>query len=267
MSTDECTGTAVVGCGVRIAYRLDGPAGAPALVLANSLGTTLRLWDAQVPRFAARYRLVRYDMRGHGQSDVPAGPYSLEQLGGDLLALLDALDIAEASICGLSLGGLVGQWVAVEHPARVRSLILANTAARIGSVASWDERIAAVHTGGMAAIRDAAVARFLSEGFRRAHPAETRAVAAMLESTPPEGYVAACGALREADLRAVVGNIRARTLVLGGTRDESTPTAQARALAAAIPNSELTIFAGAAHLSNVEMGDTFTSRVLAFLDA
>ena len=160
--------------GVRLAYRADGPEEAPALVFSNSLGMDLRMWDSQLAAFAGRFRVVRYDSRGHGRSDVPAGPYTLERLGRDLLALLDALETERAHICGLSLGGITAQWLAVYHPQRVVRAVFANTAARIGSEASWDERVAAVRAGGLRSIR---IERVMQEprAATAIHPPASRA--------------------------------------------------------------------------------------------
>lgn len=250
--------------GLRLAYRVEGAADAPALVFSNSLGADLRMWDAQAAALRARFRIVRYDTRGHGQSGVPDDPATIAQLGGDLLALLDHLAIAQANICGLSLGGLTALWLATEHPDRVARLVLANTAARIGSVESWEARSAAVEAGGLEAVREAVVGRFLSAEFRRRQPAMTARVSAMLTSTPPAGYLAACAALREADLRAIVPTIRVPTLIIAGAWDESTPPRQAEELHAALPGSELVVLP-AAHLSNIEQPERFTAAVLAFL--
>ncbi len=163
-----------VADGVRLAYRIDGPDHAPTIVMLNSLGTDLRMWDPQVALLSHTLRIVRYDCRGHGSSDVPAGPYTLERLGLDLLALFDRLGIEQAYICGLSLGGMVALWFAASYPDRVVRAVFANTAARIGTQESWNARIEAVRTGGMRAVRDMALARFLSEGFRRKHPEVVR---------------------------------------------------------------------------------------------
>jgi 3-oxoadipate enol-lactonase len=238
--------------GVRLAYRVDGPATAPALVLSNSLDLDRRMWQPQIAALARRFRVVRYDQRGHGRSSVPAGPYTLDRLGGDLLALVDALQVGRAHICGISLGGLVAQWLAVRHPDRVDRVILANTGARIGTEAGWDDRIRRVHAGGMEAIRDLVVGRFLSAPFRQVHPDIVRWVGDLLVATAPEGYVATCEALRAAGLRGEVGAIRAPTLVMAGGLDESTPGDHSHALHAAIAGSKLVILPDAAHLSNVE---------------
>lgn len=252
--------------GARLRYRDEGPRDAPIVVFSNSLGTDLRMWEPQARDLAGRFRVVRYDTRGHGRSDAPPGPYSLAQLGGDLLALLDALRIERAHVCGLSLGGMTALWLAAEHPARVARAVFANTAARIGSDDSWNARIALVRTGGMAAVREFAVPRFLSAAFRASHPNLAHQIGAMLEATPPGGYIACCAALRDADLHDVIGRIAAPTLVVGGALDESTPPAQARALHAAIAGSELVIFPDTAHLSNIERAEGFTERLRDFCE-
>jgi 3-oxoadipate enol-lactonase len=251
--------------GLRLAYRVDGPAAAPALVFSNSLGTDWRMWDAQAAALAGRFRVVRYDTRGHGQSGIPAAPATIDQLGQDLLALLDHLQIGQAQVCGLSLGGLTALWLAARHPARVTRLVLADTAARIGSTAGWEARIAAVRAGGMEAVRDAVDARFLSAGFRARRPDVTQAISAMLTGTDPVGYIAACAALRDANLRAAVPTIRVPALIIVGALDESTPPADAQALHAALAGSELRILPDTAHLANIEQPDAFTAALLAFL--
>jgi 3-oxoadipate enol-lactonase len=255
----------IVGDNTRLAYRLDGPSDAPVVVLVNSLGTDYRMWEPQVPALAEQFRVLRFNTRGHGTSDVPPAPYTLDRLGQDVLDLFRALGVERAHICGLSLGGLIAQWLAIQHPGRVDRVVLANTAARIGDAATWSARIDAVRTGGMAAIRDAVVARFLSEGFRQRQPAVAARVAGMLDATPPEGYIGACAALRDADLRARVGGIRPPTLVIAGELDEATPPAQAEALRAAIPASRCLIIPNVAHLSNLEAPETFTRATLEHL--
>lgn len=251
---------------VRLRYRDEGPREAPAIVFSNSLGTDLRMWAPQARTLAGGFRVVRYDTRGHGRSDAPPDPYTLDQLGGDLLALLDALDIAHAHVCGLSLGGMTALWLAAHHPERIARAVFANTAARIGSQESWEARIALVREGGMAAVREMAVPRFFSAAFRAQHPDLTRRIGAMLESTPPDGYIGCCEALRDADLHAALARIAAPSLVIGGALDESTPPAQAHALHAALPASELLIFPDTAHLSNLEQAEPFTARLRTFFD-
>jgi 3-oxoadipate enol-lactonase len=254
-----------VADGVRLAYRIDGPDNAPTIVMLNSLGTDMRMWDPQVALLSHNLRIVRYDCRGHGSSDVPAGPYTIERFGLDLLALFDTLRIERAYICGLSLGGMVALWFAGRYPDRVVRAVLANTAARIGTQESWNARIDAVRTGGMRAVRDMVLARFLSEGFRRKHPEVVRNLGEMLEATHPRGYMEACAALCEADLRAALTVIHIPSLIIAGGLDESTPLSQSRELHAAITGSELVVLRKAAHLSNVEQPEEFSRAVLAFL--
>lgn len=251
--------------GLTLSYRLDGPAGAPAVVFSNSLGTDLHMWDAQVEALADCFGVVRYDTRGHGGSGVAVSPTTLKRLGGDLLALLDHLDLLQAHVCGLSLGGLTAQWLAIYHPHRVERIVLSNTAARIGSVESWDARIAAVAAGGMDVIADAVLARFFSPDFRAANPETVRAYRSTLEATDPAGYTACCAALREADLRPLAGRIAAPTLVIAGELDESTPPEQARELHGLIAGSELVILDGAAHLASVEQPETCSALLRHFL--
>ncbi len=251
--------------GLRIAYRIDGPDSADSVVLVNSLGGDLRMWDPQMASLASHFRVVRYDSRGHGQSDVSIGPVTIDRLGADLVALLDHLNLERAHLCGLSLGGLTALWVAAYHRDRVARAVFANTAARLGSTQSWDERMHAVREGGIAAIRDAVVGRFLGAWFREAHPDVTRRIGDMLEATPPAGYLAACAALRDADLRDVVSRIRAPSLIIAGELDESAPLPQSEELHAAIVGSELVVLPGAAHLTNVEQAEEFTRVVSTFL--
>lgn len=252
--------------GVRLAYRVDGPDDAPTIVMVNSLGLDLRMWDPQVALLSRNLHIVRYDCRGHGASDVPAGPYTIERLGLDLLALLDTLRIERAHVCGLSLGGMVALWFAANYPDRISHTVFANTAARIGTQEIWNTRTEAVRTGGMNAVRDAVLARFFSEGFRRRHPEVVRQIGEMIEATNPTGYIGACAALRDADLRETIPTIHVPSLILAGELDEATPPSQSQELHAAITGSELVVLREAAHLSNVEQPEKFSKCILAFLD-
>jgi 3-oxoadipate enol-lactonase len=252
------------GAGLRLHFQLDGPAGAPVLVLSNSLGTDLHMWDPQMSALAQDYRVLRYDTRGHGKSSVLPGQYTVAQLGSDVIALLDSLDIRKAHFCGLSMGGMTGLWLGANHPARLRSLALCNTAAKIGTADSWNERIATVRREGMHAVVAAVLERWFTPGFREREPATVAWVAAMLESTPPEGYAANCAAVRDMDQRDQLSRIAARTLVIVGAHDTSTPPQDGRAVASAIPGSRL-VELDAAHLSNIERGAEFTAALTAFL--
>lgn len=247
---------------LKLQYTVDGAEDAPPLVLLNSLGTNLHMWDAQVKLLSPALRLIRYDNRGHGKSEVPTGPCTIEQYAGDVLALLDTLGLERAHICGLSLGGVIAQWLAIYHPERVISVTLANTTPRIGTVEIWDQRIAGVQELGLAGIQEAVIARFLSAAFRQRDPEETERIRSMLLACTPTGYIAACWSLRELDLWSQVRSIHRPTLTIASELDESTPADQMRALHAAIPGSQFVHFPGVAHLSNIERPEALSACVL-----
>jgi 3-oxoadipate enol-lactonase len=250
---------------VQLAYQVEGADNAPPLLFLNSLGTNLRMWEPQVAALVGDFRIIRSDIRGHGLSAVPPGPYSVDRLGLDVLALLDALLIDRAHICGLSLGGLIALWLAARYPERVRSAIFANTGARIGTREGWNARIAAVQAGGMAAVREMVLARFFSTGFRAAHPDVVAGVGAMLDTTDPAGYSAACAAVRDAHLKPLIPGISVPALIITGALDVSTRPLQSEELHGAIQGSKLVVFHEAAHLSNLEQPAMFTSAVRRFL--
>ena len=248
-------------------YQLDGPHGAPVLVLSNSLGTDLGMWDTQIPAFAEHFQVLRYDTRGHGQSLVSEGPYSIEQLGHDVLALLDALHIEKAHFCGLSMGGLIGQWLGINAGSRLRSLVVCNTAAKIGEPAVWNPRIETVLREGqtaMVALRDASIARWFTPEYAQANPDQAKRITDMLAATSPQGYAANCAAVRDADFRDQLGAIDVPTLVIAGTEDAVTPPSGGHFIQARVPGAQYAEFY-AAHLSNVQAGDAFSQRVLEFL--
>jgi 3-oxoadipate enol-lactonase len=247
--------------GVGLHYTLDGPPGAPVLVLAHGLGLALGMWDAQARALAAHARVLRYDARGHGGSSVPAGAASIDDLGRDVLALLDHLGIARAHFCGSSLGGMTGMWLGIHAPQRIASLVLANTAPQIGARAMWDTRIATVEAKGMTAISDAAIARWFTPAFIARAPAAVARLKATFERTPATGYASCCAANRDADLSHAVDRIRgATTLVISGTHDAATPPAHGQWTAKRIFGAGYVELA-TAHLSNVEMPDVFTGLV------
>lgn len=252
---------------VRLAFRVDGRERGPSLVFVNSLGTDLHMWDAQATSLGEHFQVLRYDCRGHGQSTVGGDTTSLDQLGSDLVSLLDHLGIQRAHVCGLSLGGLVAQWLTIHRPARVERAIFANTAARLGSRESWDERIAMVRARGMRGVSQMVVDRFLGPECRAECPSLAQRIEAMVEATPPDGYVAACVALRDADLRAEVRRIDTPVLVIVSDLDASTPAWQGEELHHAIAGSERATILGAAHLSNVVRPEEFNSLVSHFLGA
>ena len=248
-------------------YQLDGPVGAPVLVLSNSLGTDLHMWDLQIPAFTEHFRVLRFDTRGHGESLVTEGPYCIEQLGRDVIALLDALDIPRAHFCGLSMGGLIGQWLGIHAGARLHKLVVCNTAAKIGEPSVWNPRIETVlHDGAaaMAGLRDASIARWFTADYAQAHPNQAKRITDMLAATSPQGYAANCAAVRDADFRDQLGAIRVPTLVIAGTEDAVTPPSGSHFIQEHVAGAEYAEFY-AAHLSNVQAGDAFSQRVLAFL--
>jgi 3-oxoadipate enol-lactonase len=248
-----------------IAYRVDGPNDAPAIVFINSLGTDHKLWDAQADALVRDYRLVRYDFCGHGASEPPPGPVSIASFGEDMLALLDHLSIERAHICGCSLGGMIALWAAAERPARVARVVLANTGARIGTVERWTARIDTVRREGMAGVVESVIARFFSADFRERDPEAVARIAAMLGAVDPRGYIAACTALRDADLRGIAQKVRAPTLVVAGALDAATPPSMAEELQASIGGSRLVIIEDAAHLTNIERSDEFNAVLVDFL--
>lgn len=264
MTSETSRITLLDGC--RLAYRLDGPEGAPVLVLANSLGTNLELWAPQLASFASRFRVLRYDMRGHGGSDVPPGAYSLDRLGRDVVELLDGLGISRAHFCGVSLGGMVGQWLGVQAPERLERLILANTAAYLGPPSGWQTRIRLVLTEGMEAITENLLQRWFTPSFLATGSPEVERLRVMLLGTPATGYAGCCAAIRDMDLRPMSGLIQVPTQVILGTQDPATPPAMAEALARAMPRPPKVVRLEAAHLSNIEQPDGFNRAVLGFLE-
>lgn len=248
----------------QINYEWVGAEHLPVLIFSNSLGTNLHMWDGQTEEFTKHFRLLRYDTRGHGQSEVTPGPYTIEQLSWDVVHLLDVLKLDPVFYCGLSMGGMTGIFLGANAPDRFHKLVLCNTAAKIGTPETWNARIQAVQAGGMKAVAGAVIERWFTPGFRSSHPAETQAVRAMLEAANPQGYIANCAAVRDMDQRQTLGNIRVPCLALTGTHDPATTPADARFLAESIPGAAYAEFS-AAHLSNIEARDDFNRRVLQFL--
>ncbi|MBB3104630.1 3-oxoadipate enol-lactonase [Azomonas macrocytogenes] len=248
-------------------YRFDGPNDAPVLLLSNSLGTNLSMWDVQIPAFSEHLRVLRYDTRGHGGSLVTPGAYSIDQLGRDVLAMLDALKIQTFNFCGLSMGGLIGQWLGINAGERLDKLVLCNTGAKIGTDEIWNERIDSVQAGGghaMRNLRDASIGRWFTPAFAEAKPEDAGAIADMIAATSPQGYAANCAAVRDADFREQIGTITAPTLIVCGSHDPVTTLEHGRFMQERIPGAQL-IELETAHLSNVEARDDFTHPVLAFL--
>jgi 3-oxoadipate enol-lactonase len=252
--------------GFRIHYFPAGAADLPVLLFSNSLGTNLSMWNPQLPVFEKQFRVLRYDTRGHGQSSLTPGPYSIEQLGKDVLNLLDALKLDRVHFCGLSMGGMIGMWLAMNAPERLNKLVLCNTGAKIGNAEGWNARIETVRKGGMKSVAGGVIERWFTPAFRAKAPEEVAAIQNILENTQAEGYVANCAAVRDFDARETISAIRAPTLVIAGGHDQATPPADGRFLADKISGARYAELA-AAHLSNIEDRDHFNQEVSAFLAA
>jgi 3-oxoadipate enol-lactonase len=256
--------TITTGDGCRIAYRFDGTEDGPVLLLSNSLGTSMAMWEPQMAAFASRCRVLRYDSRGHGASDAPVGAYSMDRLGRDVLELLDALGLETVDFCGLSLGGMVGQWLGIRAPHRLRRLILANTSAYMGPPAGWDSRIAMVRGDGMAKLADASIARWFTPDFPAGHAKAVEPIRQMLLATDPAGYIGCCAAIRDMDMRRLAQLIAIPTLLIGGSQDPATPVEDSAYLLRQLKSADLVTLSGA-HLSNVECPTAFAEACLEFL--
>jgi 3-oxoadipate enol-lactonase len=251
---------------VRLHYLLEGTPGAPVLVLSNSLGTDLSMWEPQMPALLEKFQVLRYDGRGHGQSTVTPGPYSIGQLAGDVAALMDYLEIGRAHFCGLSMGGMIGMWLGTNLGRRLDRLVLSNTAAKIGTAEGWNARIARVQTEGMAAVVPGIVDIWFTKNFQNTAQVQVGRVRDMLLASPPQGYVANCAAVRDMDQRDAIGGVAVPTLVIAGRHDTSTPPEAGRFVADKIKGARF-VELNAAHLSNWEVAQAFTSQLVSFLDS
>jgi 3-oxoadipate enol-lactonase len=247
---------------VYLHHLLEGPEDAPVLVMANSLGTTLRMWDDQVPELRERFRLLRYDHRGHGGSSVPPGPYEIEDLARDALALFDRLGIDRFSFCGLSIGGMVGMWLASEVPERVEHLALCCTSALLGPRELWDERIKVASGQGMDALVESVIERWFTPEFFSSNPEKVEKAARMLRETDPEGYAGCCAAIRDMDLRSRLPRITAPTLVIAGAEDPATPPEHGEHIRDSIPGARFDVVKNVSHLANIERPEAVTRMIL-----
>jgi 3-oxoadipate enol-lactonase len=249
------------GSTVEAHHLQEGPEEAPVLVLSNSLGTTLEMWDEQAPALSERFRLLRYDHRGHGGSPVPPGPYKIEDLGRDVIALLDRLEVERFSFCGLSLGGMVGMWLASEAPERVERLVVCCTSARFAPD-TFDSRARTVRANGVGAIADTVVERWFTPAFREGRPQVVEWARRMLLETPAEGYAGCCEAVRDADLRGRLRTISAPTLVIAGADDPAAPPEEAELIRDSILGASLDVIPNSAHLANIEQPEAITEAIL-----
>lgn len=250
----------------RINVIVEGSVDAPTLMLSNSLGTTMKMWDPQILHLKTMFRVIRYDRRGHGGSEVGDPSYSIEQFGRDAVAILDFLNVRKTHWCGLSMGGMVGQWLGARAADRIDKLILANTTSYYPDPAIWDARISRIRRSGLEAVADSVISGWFTPEFRRNEPAVVAEMKTMLTETPVEGYLACCDALRALDLRHLLPHINRPTLVIAGRRDAATPLSDGEFIFGEVSGARLTIL-DAAHISNVEQPQAFNDAVTGFLTA
>jgi 3-oxoadipate enol-lactonase len=250
------------GCPIHVV--VEGRDDAPVLMLSNSLGTTHRMWDDQVKPFTEHFRLVRYDRRGHGRSGCPQGPYNMERLGRDVVAIMDALGIKKMNWCGLSMGGMVGMWLGANVPDRISKLILSNTSAYYADKTPWNDRIKTVREKGLKSIVNGNMERWFTKDFRDRAPQALARMSEMFLSTPLEGYVGCCEAVRDMDHRDILPKIAVPTLVIAGRHDPATTVEAGEFIRNRIPGAALTLI-DAAHISNIEQPHDYADIVLGFL--
>ena len=250
--------------GCPIHYEVEGAADKPALMLCNSLGTTLHMWDGQMPALTQHFRVVRYDRRGHGKSGVPAGPYNMEMLGRDALAVLDAAGVQRTNWCGLSMGGMVGMWMSANAPERINRSILSNTSSYIENKQMWTDRIALVKEKGLGAIVQGTLERWFTKGFRDKEPAKVQAIGDMFLATKAEGFMGCAAAVRDMDHRPLLPRIKAPTMVIAGSQDAGTTPEMGQYVQKNIPGATLKMF-DAAHIANIECEAEYTATMLDFL--
>lgn len=248
----------------RLHYRIDGPDDAPWLTFCNSLGTDLSMWQPQVDALSARFRILRYDRRGHGQSSAPPGPYDIDALGADVLALWDHLGVERSHFCGLSIGGLTGQWLGVNASGRLHSLTVAATAAKIGTADTWQARIAQVGQGGLAPLRAGTAERWFTPAFAATHAAQVDDILQRFEATTVAGYVGCCHAVATADFRDQLGRIAVRTLAIAGDDDPVCPVADLQQIAEGVQHGRALTVPGR-HICNLESPAAFTAALVAHL--
>ncbi|BBY75031.1 3-oxoadipate enol-lactonase [Mycolicibacterium parafortuitum] len=238
----------------------------PPVVLSNSLGATHRMWEPQADALESRFRVLRYDTRGHGGSPVPGGPYSIDDLADDLIGILDRRGIERAHLIGLSLGGMTAMRVAARNPDRVDRMVLLCTAAELAPAQAWMDRAAAVRAGGAEAVAPAVIARWFTLSYLETHPAERAEWMAMIAATPAEGYASCCEAIAELDLREQLSTITAPTLAIAGADDPATPPAKLEHIVAGVPGASLMVVDGAAHLANAEQPEQITAAIIEHLE-
>lgn len=255
----------LTGNGIEIYYQFDGDEGAPVLLLSNSLGTRLEMWDDQIDALTPHFRVLRYDSRGHGRTSAPEGEYTMDQFGQDALALLDGLDIETVYYCGLSKGGMTGQWLGQHAPDRLHKMVLSNTSSFMGAPEPWNERIRLTLENGMAELVDPVTTRWFTPEFIDSAPERVKKVQEMLLSTPSQGYAGSCAAIRDLDQREGNRGITMPVLVIAGEKDPATPPEHGELIAHTIYGAHLEIIQKAAHLSNIEQTNHYNNILVKFL--
>jgi 3-oxoadipate enol-lactonase len=250
--------------GLRMRYEWSGPESGPVLVFSHPLGTDLTMWDGQATDFGKKFRVLRYDKRGHGSSSSPAGPYTIEQMARDAVALLDYLHLDKVNYCGLSIGGQTGMWLGANAPERLNKLILSNTAAKIGNDDGWNTRIDAVRKGGVKSVSKVVIDRWFTPDFQAKAPAEIEKIRNVFERSNDAGYIASCEAVKAFDFREKVAALRVPTLVIAGTHDPATTPVDTRFVADRIAGSKF-VELNASHLSNIEQREKYSAAVAQFL--
>lgn len=250
--------------GCPIHYEIEGDEKKPVLMFCNSLGTTLHMWDGQMPEVKQHFRVLRYDRRGHGKSGVPAGPYNMEMLGRDALAVMDAAKVDKINWCGLSMGGMVGMWIGANAPQRVNKLILSNTSSYFENKQVWNDRIKTVKEKGLGAILQGTLERWFTKPFRDRAPEKVQKIADMFNNTKAEGYIGCGEAVRDMDHREILKKITAPTMVIAGSQDAGTTPEMGKFVSDNIRGAKLTMF-DAAHIANVECEADYTKAVISFL--
>jgi 3-oxoadipate enol-lactonase len=249
---------------LRMRYEWSGLETGPVLVFSHPLGTDLTMWDGQAADFGKKFRVLRYDKRGHGGSSSPAGPYTIEQMGRDAVALFDLLKLQKVNYCGLSIGGQTGMWLGVNAPERLNKLVLSNTAAKIGNDDGWNARIDAVTKDGVKSVSKVVIDRWFTPEFQAKAPAEIEKIRAVFERSDAAGYVASCAAVKMFDFREKVGGVRVPTLVIAGTHDPATTPVDTKFVADRITGSHF-VELNASHLSNIEARQKYSAAVTEFL--
>ena len=251
--------------GAMINYQWDGGEGKPVLLLSNSLSTDLRMWEGQIPAFTEHFRVLRYDNRGHGGSSSPGGEYTMDEIAGDAVALMDEVGVERAHVCGVSMGGMVAMWLGINVPHRVDKLVMSNTSSDVSPPDPWQARIEAIQAGGMEAIVEAGVERFLSEEYRVGGGEAIDLMRSMLRGCDADGYCGCVAAVRDMSLTSGLSGIDKDVLVIAGELDPATPVSHSEVMMDHLPNAEMAVIPGVAHLSNAEKPDVFNDLVLKHL--